>query len=77
MNMRHIVITIVFLALASCANTKTSGSDTAGTREPDIDPIDRLVASYNASYGLWRNGTYPAIYLPSDTKFEQVLHVRE
>ncbi len=51
------------LALASCAGT-----------EPRVDdPIDTLVAKLNTTYGMWINGEYPPIELPSDATVEAVL----
>jgi len=61
--MKHIAITMLCLALTSCVGAK-----------PTIaDPIDELVTKLNASHGLWINGVYPIIDLPSDAKAEQVL----
>ena len=61
--MKNISIIAICLTLASCAATKPITSD----------PIDDLVTQYNASYGLWINGTYPIIDLPSKAKPKEVL----
>jgi hypothetical protein len=61
--MKHIAMTVLCLALASCVGTKPTVAD----------PIDTLVTNLNASHGLWINGMYPIIELPADAKTEQVL----
>ena len=61
--MKNLPIMLLCLSLASCTVTKPTTSD----------PIDRLVMQYNASYGLWINGTYPIIDLPPDAKPKEVL----
>jgi len=62
--MKHILAFLfASMMLASCV----------GTRPPAADPIDKLVTQYNASYGLWSNGTYPIIDLPPDATPKEVL----
>jgi hypothetical protein len=61
--MKNISIIAICLTLASCTATKPNASD----------PIDDLVTQYNASYGLWINGTYPIIDLPPNAKPKEVL----
>ena len=54
---------ILCLTLVSCAGMPSSASD----------PIDALVTKLNSSNGLWINGIYPIIELPSDATPDQVL----
>jgi len=61
--MKNIAIALLCLALASCAGTKATVSD----------PIDTLVQRLNATGGMWSNGEYPDISLPSDVKPDAVL----
>lgn len=61
--MKCLAVILLCLALASCMGTTPTASD----------PIDKLVTQYNASYGLWINGTYPDIELPPDAKPDEVL----
>jgi hypothetical protein len=37
------------------------------------DPIDRLVADFSNSHGLWQNGLYPMLGLPDSAALEQIL----
>jgi hypothetical protein len=37
------------------------------------DPIDRLVADYSASHGMWQNGMVPNLGLPQTATQEQVI----
>jgi hypothetical protein len=57
--MRSLFFTIFLVLLAGCA-TKP-------------DPIDRLVADYAATHGLWANGVSPILDLPQTASQEQVI----
>lgn len=61
--MKRIGIVLLCLALASCSGTKTIVPN----------PIDTLVQRLNATGGMWINGEYPDISLPSDAKPNEVL----
>ena len=61
--MKNIAITLFCLVLASCAGTKATVPD----------QIDALVERLNATRGMWINGEYPDISLPSDAKPNEVL----
>ncbi len=37
------------------------------------DPIDRLVADYTATHGMWVNGEFPILGLPETASQEQVI----
>lgn len=62
-NMKKIAVSLLCLALTSCA----------GTRATVSDPIDSLVQRLNATRGMWINGTFPIIDLPPDATTDQVL----
>jgi hypothetical protein len=57
--MRSIFFAIIAGLLVGCANTP--------------DPIDRLVADYTATRGMWVNGIYPILGLPETASQEQVI----
>lgn len=57
--MRSLFFAIFLVWLAGCA-TKP-------------DPIDRLVADYAATHGMWVNGIYPILDLPQTASQKQVI----
>jgi type IV pilus biogenesis protein CpaD/CtpE len=60
--MRSFLLAIIAALLVGCATTP--------------DPIDRLVADYSASHGMWVNGTYPILDMPQTASPEQVIKKR-
>ena len=57
--MRSIFFIIVVALVAGCATTP--------------DPIDRLVAGFSSSHGLWTRGLFPAIKLPGTASTDEVV----
>ena len=57
--MRSTFFIIIAALLVGCATTP--------------DPIDRLVADYTATRGMWVNGIYPILDLPQTASQEQVI----
>ena len=48
-------------------------TDAVGVKRVVADPIDTLVASINASFGLRLNGSTPIVTLPPDSKASEVI----
>jgi hypothetical protein len=57
--MRSMLFAIIAVLLVGCVATP--------------DPIDRLVADYTATRGMWVNGIYPILDLPQTASQEQVI----
>jgi hypothetical protein len=70
--MRIAILPIIVIVMAGCASPpepRVAATPTATVS----DPIERLVADFSASYGLWENGTFPMLGLPETASTDEVV----